>query len=423
MSDSLRSKVDIDCSIFYKTGEKVPKVRQVQMDLPTQSLNLESDVDDFFESYSHDNLVSCEDLEDYCSRLGKLKQEFRRVHTQLKQGESEESYGQKYPRHAECLSKLSTHFRKASEKLSALRSAERTKQDEIEKLRSYLESERLKKELEALDDQKREKREQCVAQRSICIEEVEFAIKSCVWEMLTDPQIVIRKIASFEAFLGKFNDIRSSCRALVGNAFDVADLQLVQSIREHLASGNERLDSIRKEEQLTQLMNNENEAREKDLAEEFKIQEARRAEEEKIGNLLLCADTLVFEIKTRYDTLWKKCSIQFSELTDHEIFELKKRQDMISVELREMIDKISEFEKFVVPCGDSADGMRKRVSAMRNNCTTITGKYFQDLSDAITHRDISQKKLTNAAALTIKLSKFCGYESDLDIYSFRSDFR
>ena len=169
-------------------------------------------------------------------------------------------------------------------------------------------------------------------------------------------------------------------------------------------------------------MNNENKAREKELAEEFKIQEARRAEEEKIGNLLLCADTLVFEIKTRYDTLWKKCSIQFSELTDHENFELKKRQNMISVELREMIDKISEFEKFVLPCGDSADGMRKRVSAMRNNCTTITGKYFQDLSDAITHRDISQKKLTNAAALTIKLSKFCGYESDLNIYSFRSDF-
>ena len=46
MSDSLRSKVDIDYSIFHKTGERVPKVRQVQMDLPTQSLNLDSDVDD-----------------------------------------------------------------------------------------------------------------------------------------------------------------------------------------------------------------------------------------------------------------------------------------------------------------------------------------------------------------------------------------
>ena len=233
----------------------------------------------------------------------------------------------------------------------------------------------------------------------------------------------MRKIASFETFLEKFNDIRSSCRAVVGNAFDVSDLQLVQSIRKHLASGNERLDSIRKEEHLTVMLNNENEAREKELAEEFKIKEARRVEEDKIRNLLLCADTLVFEIKTRYETLWKKCSIRISELTDHEIFELKKREDTISGELREMIDKISEFEKFVVPCGDSADEMRKRVTAMRNNSTTVTDKYFHDLSNAITDRDISQKKLTNAAALTIKLSKFCGYESDLDIYSFRSEFR
>ena len=94
MSGSLRSKVDIDYRIFHNTGEKVPKCRS-DMDLAMQALNLESDVDDFFESYSHENLVSCEDLEDYCSKLGKLKQEFRRVYTQLKHGETDDSFGQK----------------------------------------------------------------------------------------------------------------------------------------------------------------------------------------------------------------------------------------------------------------------------------------------------------------------------------------
>ena len=171
-------------------------------------------------------------------------------------------------------------------------------------------------------------------------------------------------------------------------------------------------------------MDNENEAREKELGEKHKIQEAKRAEEEKIFNILHCADTLVFEIKTRYDTLGKKCSVRISELTDHEILELKKREDSICGELREIIDKISEFEKFVVPCGDSANEMRRQVTEMRDDCARFTDEYFQDLSNAVTDRDISEKKLNNAAALTIKLStKFCGYDSDLDIYSFRSEFR
>ena len=155
MSGSLRSKVDIDYRIFHNTGEKVPKCRS-DMDLAMQALNLESDVDDFFESYSHENLVSCEDLEDYCSKLGKLKQEFRRVYTQLKHGETDDSFGQKYPRYTDCLADLNANFKKANEKLSALRNAERTKRDEIEKLRSYLESERLQKELDVIEDQKRE---------------------------------------------------------------------------------------------------------------------------------------------------------------------------------------------------------------------------------------------------------------------------
>ena len=58
-------------------------------------------------------------------------------------------------------------------------------------------------------------------------------------------------------------------------------------------------------------MNNENEARKKELAEEFKIQEVGRAEEGKIGNLLLCTNILVFEIRTRYETLWKNIPLNF----------------------------------------------------------------------------------------------------------------
>ena len=132
-----------------------------------------------------------------------------------------------------------------------------------------------------------------------------------MWDQLTDPQVVVRNITSLEGFLGKFNDIRSSSRAVIGTAFDTSDLQLVQSIRDHLVLGNERLDSVKKQQSLSLALDNENEARERELAEEHKIQDAKRAEEEKIVNMLHCADTLVFEINTRYDTFRKNVPFRF----------------------------------------------------------------------------------------------------------------
>ena len=56
-----------------------------------------------------------------------------------------------------------------------------------------------------------------------------------------------------------------------------------------------------------------------------------------------CANTLVFEIKTRYKILCKKCYIRVDELTHPEILDPKKREDNNHGELRELIDKISEF--------------------------------------------------------------------------------
>ena len=108
----------------------------------------------------------------------------------------------------------------------------------------------------------------------------------------------------------------------------------------------------------------------------------------------------------------KKCDIRVDELTDHEIFYLKKREDNIHAELRELIDKISEFEKFVIPCGDTADDMRRRIVAMRNNCSRFVEVYDEEVSRAIVKRDISERKLKNAAGLQISFAKFSGYESD-----------
>ena len=108
--------------------------------------------------------------------------------------------------------------------------------------------------------------------------------------------------------------------------------------------------------------------------------------------MLCCADNLYFEIKTRYDTLKGKCVIDISKLNDYEILNLKKREDSFHTELREMLDKISSFVKFVLPCGDLASKMRKSVIEMCKNGAEEVNKIFDKVQDVILENDISEKK-------------------------------
>ena len=397
-------------------------------DLAKQAVNINSDVEDFFESYDLEILSSCEDIEKYVENIGRLKQEFRRVHYHLRMADID-NFETAYPDFAETLQKLSEHFKKANMKVSTLKTAEKQKREEIDNLKSHLEAEKLKKELAALDKQEYEKRAQLLSQRQISVEQFDHFIKSSVWNDIRDTKLIEQKIVSIEHCLEKFNSVRSNYVGTLGReectrlGFDVRDTEWVTRVQEHLDAGKGRLAFLITERELDMRQSAEQDARERELAEETRLEEAERAEEAKIANLLSCAETLVFEIKTRYDTLWKKCVIRLDDLTDHEILELKKREDSIHLELRELIDKISEFEKFVIPCGNSADDMRKRVVAMRNNCSRFVERYNTDVSGAITRRDISERKLKNAAGLKISLTKFSGYNSDIDIYTFRSDFK
>ena len=59
---------------------------------------------------------------------------------------------------------------------------------------------------------------------------------------------------------------------------------------------------------------------------------------------------------------------------------------------------------------------------MRDDSTDILEKFLKKVSDIISDRDISEKKLKNSAGLKIELGKFKGYNSEMDIYTFRSEF-
>ena len=88
-----------------------------------------------------------------------------------------------------------------------------------------------------------------------------------------------------------------------------------------------------------------------------------------------------------------------------------------------MIDRISSFEKSVLPCGDSAAEMRKNVIEVRDSSVERIKQNLNKVRSAISDRDISKKKLKSSAGLIIDLLKFKGYYADVDIYTFQSEFK
>ena len=63
----------------------------------------------------------------------------------------------------------------------------------------------------------------------------------------------------------------------------------------------------------------------------------------------------------------------------YEILDLKKGEENLHVELREVIDKVSGFEKLVMPCGDSAKNLRQDVWQRRDSCAEALDEYLATL--------------------------------------------
>ena len=59
----------------------------------------------------------------------------------------------------------------------------------------------------------------------------------------------------------------------------------------------------------------------------------------------------------------------------------------------------------------------------RNDLANSREKFISGLQNVLIERDISDSKMKNASALKIELPKFCGYESKMDFYTFKTQFR
>ena len=73
-------------------------------------------------------------------------------------------------------------------------------------------------------------------------------------------------------------------------------------------------------------------------------------------------------------------------------------------------------------CGESGHIMMDKVCDEVNEITSIKERFAVNVHKEIIKRDISEEKFRNAVELKIELPKFKGYDSDMDLYTFRTEF-
>ena len=429
MSVPKRKGLDFDYRELHRTGKRVIKIRNKMDNLNSKldvlSINICSDIEDHYDSYQIENLSDEEELNEYVTKLGGLKKEFRRIHAQIKTAEGE-NFDTNYPNFKEQLEELNTKFKNANGKLTKLR---KTKRKNLgENSRVGLETDKLRQEIASIQKLEEEKKLKSKSEWSIFIDQINWMINDCKWTDLHDLEEVQSQLLTFESKLEIFSKVCSDIESVYGQeASDLGyidkNIKVIHLIRGHISEGKLRITDIKHENQ--EILNNKlkKEEHDKVIAEEEHFKQAKFEEKIKIDNLLSCAQNLEFEIKLRYDSLKVKCTSDLSKLSDYEILDFKKRSDNINSELRELLDKISVFIQFILPCGVRGNQMFQNVVSIRESTSNETKMFLKLLQKTIEDRDISEKKLKNASVLNIQLKKFEGYKSETNIYSFRSDFK
>ena len=120
----------------------------------------------------------------------------------------------------------------------------------------------------------------------------------------------------------------------------------------------------------------------------------------------------------------QKCDEKsLSKLSDQQIFDASKNMEFVDRDMRNVFDKITGLSKIVSICGAEKEDLLKGPLQHKKEALEARNKYMKHLYSIVHSRGVTEEKLRNASGLDVPIPSFSGYDSKLDIYSFRSDFQ
>ena len=107
--------------------------------------------------------------------------------------------------------------------------------------------------------------------------------------------------------------------------------------------------------------------------------------------------------------------------TDEQLLRWKENQESYLKSFINATEKYQESLKFN-PTGQTLVKAKQLLGKRYTLVVNLKSKFNEDLTSEIDRRELNKRDLMKETKLNIKLSKFSGYDSDLDIYTFQSEF-
>ena len=357
-------------------------------DFKNIELKCVDDINTFLELNVLDEISDDDELSEFTSKLSILDKSYRDVHTDLKSELGDEEYLQQFPKHTETKTKVHKNIQDAMRKLRANK-------------RGKTKSQKTERQTDLLCEK------DFLIKQSAHLHEKFFPVET------SDLNELSHAINTLENHLSELMKVQLK----IENVFDDFDAHTKAILKVE----KERKDDI----SLLQKAVTDSKKLLDEEQQKFKTdqnEQSRIAAESSLNEQKLVVEHLMKEIEIRCESFESKIrSVSISAMTGHQLMEAEKRLFDLDRDFGEILDKITSLmEK---GSGSKLTTEMAAVATRRDTISKVKQKYFDDLKDEIKKRDLSEEKLKNALSLDLKLPKFSGYDSQLDIFTFRREFK
>ena len=372
-----------------------------------KELQISDDLRVSFDLYQLQDLMTVTEVQEGMEQVRMLGQEFRHIHIELYSIMDEDDYDKEYLQKNDMKEQVRKYLRDGKNKVRELEKAEADAQ--VQRLLEARAAEEEKERKGMEDGQEKSKRE-------IKIEESTFQerLKSELDNFpVTDIGEINHSCEKLDFLLSEYYKLLSRAKIVYGNDFETYPKpkfdDTIAVIRNKIIEGKKKAKEISDKIQQELAFNK--------AAEEANSKNVYIAEQK------CYAETLAKEIELRANSIIKKCDISGLEsLSDHQLFEKNKNFYSSDSDIYELFERFTEFHKTASLCGEDKEGILSEPTKIQEIALDTRNTYAQTLHKLMVERDISEEKLRNSTEVSLELSKFQGWDSKLDIFSFKTDF-
>ena len=385
---SFRNRVRLDYEIFHSTGEKVARDNpdsSKMSDLDRIKLEERRIFREFEDVVADFVKTDLEQVEEHISEVGRLFRKYRDVHDRLELELEDKVYRNSYPKFEENCSNFRTQLK---------------------------ESKSIKRDLEQQEVEK-ETQTKIVDQLDLLVCRIDGVAETPI-SSLTQVEDIRQNVKEMSEHIVTFSYWMKKLTKLIDSEDDSYKGILVKG-SEYVKEGKLMIESI--------LQKSATDVSQKLDAEKEAVEQERLIAEKELSRQQTAIVTrLIQEIMFIEEGLTSLKDLTVSEWTDELLLDSQRALGNLETDCKVLSEKITQLYSQMPLTYKDREIILDKHSKEEKACRKSLDLYRNSLRDQIAERNVSKEKLSCSASLKIELSKFSGFDSPLDIYTFQTEF-